>query len=212
MRKIKLIYSIFIEKLYRIYIQSKIKNQDFTIISNDCWGGRLYMDLGLEYNSPTVNLFIYSSCFIKFINNLREYLTAELTFKSESFYDIANKNRKKDNLSYPIGCLKDIEIHFLHSKNEFDAQKKWEKRIKRVNYENLYYKFSDAYLIDEDDLVKFDNFPSPKKVSFTSKNHPEIKCNVWIKDFKDKEYVLDPFAFRWKYRKYFDVVKWLNNM
>jgi len=200
-----------IEKLYRFYIRQKIRNKDFTIISNDCWGGRVYLDLGIEYNSPTVNLFFYSSCYIKLLSNLREYLNSDLTFKNDSVYEIANQNRSKKNLFYPIGMLKDIEIHFLHSKDENDARAKWEKRLKRINYDNIYYKFSDNYLIDEEDLYRFNNLPLINKISFTGTFYPKFKFNVWIKDFKKGGRVKDPFKYRWKYRRYFDVVKWLNN-
>lgn len=210
MNKIVKIYLLLIEKLYRLRCRLKIKNQNFTIISNDCWGGRVYLDLGLEYNSPTVNLFFYSPCFIKLISNLKEYLNSDLTFKNKSIYETANKDRIEKKLSYPIGILKDIEIHFLHSKDEYDAKTKWDKRLKRVNYENLYFKFSDAYLIDKDDLVMFDNLPFKNKVCFTATSYPSLKNNIYIKDFKGDGFVLDPFKYRWKYRKYFDVIRWLN--
>lgn len=210
MGKIIELYFFLIEKIYRCKIRKKNKNTDFTIISNDCWGGRVYLDLGIEYNSPTVNLFFYSNCYIKLISNLKYYLDSELSFKEESFYNIANEKRKLDGHYYPIGLLKDIEIHFLHSANEDDARLKWNKRKKRVNYENIFFKFSDAYLCDEEDLKKFESLNFNKKICFTAKEYPKIKSIVWIKDFEENGNVLDPFEFRWKYRKYFDVIKWLN--
>ena len=47
------------------YIKSRIKrffiNQDdFTIVSNNCWGTFIYKKFGLPYNSPFVNMFIFS--------------------------------------------------------------------------------------------------------------------------------------------------------
>ena len=137
MNKIVKIYFFFIEKLYRFYIKSRINNKDFTIIANDCWGGRVYIDFGIEYNSPTVNLFFYSSCYIKLVSNLKEYLNSDLKFKKQSIYEVANYSRNEKKHFYPIGLLNDIEIHFLHSKDENDARAKWEKRLKRINYENL---------------------------------------------------------------------------
>ena len=35
----------------------KLKNRDFTIISNNCWGGTVYEAHNLQKQSPTVGLF-----------------------------------------------------------------------------------------------------------------------------------------------------------
>ena len=51
----------FIEKiredLYCRSLRKKVKNKNFTIISNNCWAGGVYEDLRMEYNTPTVGLF-----------------------------------------------------------------------------------------------------------------------------------------------------------
>jgi len=83
----------------------RLKNKKFSIISNDCWGGSVYLDLGIPYTSPTVNLFIYSSCYIKFIQDLEKYISLELVFVNESKYEVSNLHRKKKNKYYPIGML-----------------------------------------------------------------------------------------------------------
>jgi uncharacterized protein (DUF1919 family) len=45
------------DKLYCKVARIRLKNQDFTIISNDCWGGGVYEDLQLQYTTPMVGLF-----------------------------------------------------------------------------------------------------------------------------------------------------------
>ena len=93
------------------YFKKKIakKNRNFkcnyehdniTIISCNCIGGLVYSDLGMKFFSPTINLFIKSPDFVKFANNLKYYLSQELTLVSEK--------------EYPIGRIDDIYIHFLH--------------------------------------------------------------------------------------------------
>jgi len=52
--------AFFKEKLYQNYCKICLKNKGFSIISDDCWGGRVYTDVGVSYTSPTVNLFLYS--------------------------------------------------------------------------------------------------------------------------------------------------------
>jgi len=208
--KIYTLLDLLKENIYRFFIRKKLKNNNFTIISNDCWGGRVYSDLGLEHNSPTVNMFFYSKCYLKLVSNLKEYLNSEINFTNESIYEVANNNRKLNNNFYPIGVLNDIEIHFLHYRDEEEATEKWNKRVKRVNYNNLFFKFSDAYLIDVNDIFEFDNLEINNKISFTALNYMHLKSNIWIKEFETYKYCLDPYKFKWNYRNNFDIVKWLN--
>ncbi|MBV5343054.1 DUF1919 domain-containing protein, partial [bacterium] len=59
-----------LNKLNDVYcrrLRKQNKNLDFTIISNNCWGGGIYEDLNLKYNSPTVGLFFYAPCYIEFL-------------------------------------------------------------------------------------------------------------------------------------------------
>ena len=37
--------------------RSKLNNTDFSIISNNCWGGSVYRHYGIPYLSPTVGLY-----------------------------------------------------------------------------------------------------------------------------------------------------------
>ena len=74
-----------INKFFRLTFaekrKKKLKNQNFTIISNNCWGGMIYESYNLRKNSPTVGLFIMPKDYIKFIKNLKKYLIIKLTFK-----------------------------------------------------------------------------------------------------------------------------------
>ena len=45
----------------------KLKERDFTIISNNCWGGICYEYYGLQKLSPTVGLYFFSEDYIKFV-------------------------------------------------------------------------------------------------------------------------------------------------
>ena len=65
-----------------------LKNKHFTIISDNCWGGRIYQELGLPYQSPFIGLFIYSPDYVKLLANLKHYLSGELplVFVEESRY------------------------------------------------------------------------------------------------------------------------------
>ena len=44
-----------------------LENTDFTIISNNCWGGMVYESYNLPKQSPTVGLFFMASDYILFV-------------------------------------------------------------------------------------------------------------------------------------------------
>jgi uncharacterized protein (DUF1919 family) len=51
-----------------------IEDVEFCIISSNCIGSKIYQMLNLTYNTPTVGLFLYAPCFVKFAADLATYL------------------------------------------------------------------------------------------------------------------------------------------
>jgi uncharacterized protein (DUF1919 family) len=197
-----------LEDLYCYLLRSKVKNKNFTIISNNCWAGAVYEDLQMEYKTPTIGLFFYAPCYIKFLKNFNHYIKQPLTFKVTSIYEEAREFRK--NNSYPLGVLDDIEVHFLHYKNQTEALEKWNRRIQRINYNNLFINFCDRDLCTEEHIREFDKLDFLKKVCFTAQQYPELKSVVWLKKYKDKPFVGTLYTDRWGYRRDFHLLKWLN--
>lgn len=58
----------------------KLKNTNFTIISNNCWGGMIYESYNLPKESPTVGLFFMAKDYIEFLSDLKGYINGKLTF------------------------------------------------------------------------------------------------------------------------------------
>ena len=83
--------------------QRKIKNKDCSIISMNCVGGVVSHELGLRFNSPTVNLWFTPKEFIKFLSQLEHYL-----------YDckIEMDEKNSEKYGYPVGKLEDIHVYF----------------------------------------------------------------------------------------------------
>ncbi|WP_042215765.1 DUF1919 domain-containing protein [Paenibacillus borealis] len=176
----------------------KLKNDNFSIISNNCWGGQVYKNLGKPYNTPFVGLFIYGPCYIKLLENLDYYLHTPLTFTDTSQY--------KETPSYPVGLLHDIEIHFMHYTDENEAYEKWNRRLARFNWNNIFIKLSDRDLTSEEHVQRFDALTYPK-VFFSSKNTPGINSLVWFREFENSSTVDNEMLV---YKKYFNAVNWLN--
>lgn len=176
----------------------KLTNHDFCIISNNCWGGRVYQDLGKPYNTPFVGLFLHSACYIKLLENLEYYLSVPLTFTGQSKY--------LEELKYPVGLLDDIEVHFMHYVSEQEAHEKWNRRLERMNWENLFVKACDRDYATEDHAKRFEALPY-RKVFFSAQPASKFKSHVWFKEF-DRSPCVDREMY--VYKKYFDVTEWLN--
>lgn len=84
----------------------KMIADDTSVISSNCFAGRIMQDLGMKYNSPTLGLYFFSEDYIEFLSNLKYYLTdAKLEFLDSSKYPLANERRAKWLHWYPIGLL-----------------------------------------------------------------------------------------------------------
>ncbi|MDO5381700.1 MAG: DUF1919 domain-containing protein [Eubacteriales bacterium] len=176
----------------------KLKNSDFSLLSIDCLGGVLLHDLGLKFNSPTVNLWFYPRDFIKFVNNLKYYLSQDMYFISE------------EGIDYPIGVLDDVKIYFTHYKNEEEAKLKFENRSQRINYEKLFVLMTDANGCDESIIEEFERIPYPH-IMFTHKKYTNYKSTYYCKH--DKDGVFHSWKYKclpFRYCDSFNFAEWLN--
>lgn len=190
------------------YINRKrLKNKEFTIISNDCYGGELYKDLGLKYTTPFVGLMVPAPCYIELIKDLKLYLESPLCFINNSRYKFINNFRRESRELYPIGLLKkDIEIHFIHYSSESEVMETWTRRLHRINWDNIFVIFiGDKDLCTEEILRNFDYLQIKNKIAFTAKTYLDIKSTVHIKDYVD-----NGARMYKKSLKSFDVIAWLN--
>lgn len=147
---------------------------DFSIISNNCWGGAIYQRFGLKYTTPTVGLFIMDEDYIKFLENLQSYLTKELVFiqpKQSKYYSYLTAERHRE-ITYPIAQLGDIEIFFMHYQSEKEAKEKWQRRKSRINYNRLLVKMSQRNSNSVEILQRFEQLPYKNKICFTALNFP----------------------------------------
>lgn len=201
-----------INKVYCAVARLRLKNHDFTIISNDCWGGGVYEDLRRKYTTPTVGLFFYAPCYIDFLENFNQLIGLDLVFVNMSKYKEANDYRVQNNLHYPIAKLKEVEIHFLHYSSNEEACNNWNRRKSRINFNNLFFKFHDNNLCTPELIERFERLPlsEKNKVMFTAKKLINIKSAVFLRKYKGKLFIGDVYSNPWAYRRDFDVVKWLN--
>lgn len=177
-----------------------IKNKTISIISNNCWGGFMYQSCGLGYNSPFIGLYMYAPEYIRMLQNITENLKQPIKFINQG------QSKYKDLYSdkFIIGTLGDtgIEIVFMHYKTEEEVLCKWNRRLKRLDFNNLIVKFSDTDECTDELIKEFDNMPFKNKVCFTSKPFPECKSVIAMKEFANDKNVKYEWAYSQKYYKF----------
>lgn len=180
----------------RAYNKKRIKSRDFTVISNNCWAGKVYQYLDMPYLSPTVGLYFFADDYIKFVKNLKYYMSIDLKFISveESKYKDELIKRKHDLI--PLAKLDDVEIVFLHYKTNEEAKEKWNRRKQRINWENIYFKFSKMNFCTEEHLKAFSELPFRHKFMLNNRKPPRYNCEFyWNGKSNENEIVLDTDPF-----------------
>lgn len=147
-------------RLQRSRLQKRIANavkgvnaEGISVISQNCIGGVLYHDLGLQFLSPTINAFIPEPGFVKLVLNLRYYMEQGLVMRWGE--------------EYPIGTLDDVDIHFMHYETCKEAKEAWDKRKARINWDKIFVIGTDRDGFDEPAYEQWKQIPYPK-VLFTA--------------------------------------------
>ncbi len=104
----------------------RLRSGNVTILSMNCTGGILYHDLGLRFLSPTINLYMEAEDFIRFCENLPDYLALN---HLEECRDPAVLSGR----SYPVACLGDIKLFLVHYASVELAEKNGTKGKKGFN-------------------------------------------------------------------------------
>ncbi len=128
-------------------------------------GGIISHDLGLQFLSPTVNLRILPDDFIRFAEDLKGYLSLEITPVEEP------------TVSYPVGLLGDVKLWFVHYHSFEEAVSAWNRRKERLNWENIRIMMTVREMCNDDILSRFEKLPY-KKVAYANEAHPQFPSVV----------------------------------
>lgn len=129
--------------------------------------------------SPTVGLYFFAEEYIKFIYNLKYYLSLPLeivSYTDSKYKDILIQKKQTHCM---IGKLDDVEMVLLHYHDPQEAKEKWARRCERVDWDNLIFKMSEMNYCTQEHLQAFDNFPAERKVLFVSRDYGLKSQVVW---------------------------------
>lgn len=180
----------------------KLKNKSFTIISNNCWAGFIYQKYGLKYLTPTIGLYFIGDDFVKFCSNIEYYLEQTLTFipwESSRWY-----SQIKNDRSYPVGKLDDIEVYFMHYNSEEEAYEKWERRKKRINRNKIIFKMSQREGCSKKEVEAFMKLPYKNKICFA---YDKVPGTIYVPELENFVGDEQPIV-----NQYFNDLEFLNNI
>lgn len=147
----------------------------------NCTGGILSHDLGLQFKSPTVNLFFRAEDFIKFCENLKYYLSIDEFVECTDPKIIGQR-------TYPIAYLGDLVLFLVHYHSVSEAQKKWNERKKRVNWDDIVIINTDREGMTEELKDRFEILPY-RKVMFVHQPDEKHPSCFYIRGYENQERV-----------------------
>lgn len=156
---------------------AKLRNRDFTIISQNCIGGVFYHDMEAQFLSPTINLYLCAEDFVKLVLNLKDYISSPIEMEWGE--------------TYPVGKLKDIELRFMHYHSCTEAMDAWERRKKRINWNKIIVVSTDREGFDETVYTQWKKIPYSKVLFTAQKRYAQEPNTVYYPQYEKNGMVPD---------------------
>lgn len=140
-----------------------------TIISNNCTGGAVMHELGMEFKTPTINLQILPEEYPGFCNYFKQYMAYDLT----EYTDIQPRHREYLTKMFgeipdmPFGLLGDIIVCFQHYGTFAEARDKWNERKAKIDYDHIGYIFHARGEEYKSEAIAFNTLNIPNKLILT---------------------------------------------
>ncbi|MDU0370356.1 DUF1919 domain-containing protein [Hymenobacter endophyticus] len=167
-------------------------------------GAEVYKYVGMPFNTPFIGLFLMGPCYLELLRNPQHYLSQELVFQQTSRYDEINRIREKN--PYPLATLGGkVEVDFLHYHSEQEAREKWQRRVARINWNNLLVKFDGSKDGATPELVReFAQMPY-KRLLLLKESVPGTDQAVLV-----RHYTTNGAHMFYNSLAEYDLVNWLN--
>lgn len=143
--------------------RARLVNDSCSVFSSNCVGAVICHDLGMRFNSPTVNLFMTPRDFVRLAAAPEGHLALDVE-------DAGSHS------GYPVGMLGDVKLHFLHYSSFEEACEYWHRRAARVDLMNSRWILVDRDGLDEETARDFDALDLPGKVILTHRRWDGVGC------------------------------------
>ena len=150
-----------------------LENRDFSILANNCWGGIVSRDRRLPYNSPTCGTYFFSKDYLRFLSDVHRYLETELEELPVRESRYAEELISLHGEEVVLGRMDDVEVVLLHYPTFAEAKEKWDRRKKRIRWDNLLVKYSDQNGFAPEDFETFRALPFANRLFLTT--NPEYR-------------------------------------
>src|SRR2546423_1239896 len=157
----------------------RLTGKEFSIVSDDCWGGELYQLADRPFLTPFIGLFVAPHCYLRILDDLEITLRSTLVEVGISRYPELEQARRYEK--YPLGLLPDVdaEVHFLHYTSFRDARDKWLRRRERIRADKLFVKFGPPHDDSAASLVGvFAKLPYEHKLVVDDRAFPSVRTTL----------------------------------
>lgn len=127
-----------------------------SILANNCWGGLTYNSLGLRFSSPLINMFESDEDYLKLLEKPEYYFSLPFEFDRCQYDEVTRRE-------YPVCRIGDVSLNCNHYRDYSEAKAKWESRVKRIDYENLFVMMSTT---EKEIAKRFSELDYEKKICF----------------------------------------------
>lgn len=189
------------KKKFKRYINLIIQRKNISIISNNCSAAFLYKHFGCKYFSPTINLQMSPSDYLKFSKNFEYYLSIEIEeIKNPEIEPF--KMLGGTTIDFPVGKLGDLIIYFQHYESFDVAKRKWDERKLRINFKSLFFILVDTNC-DKETVLEFLSLPCKNKLFLTENKNLIIDDNCKLLKLDGKPWYNSDWINQCNFRKYF---------
>ena len=157
----------------------ELYSKRWSILCNNCFGGLLSHQFGIEHRSPLKNLYIYERDLIRFAENVTHYLAQEPVFdhwqEAQTCYDESR---------YPVLRLDDILLFCNHNTDADVARAKFMRGAAKVDPDALMLIMVTSHAKIEREFQEH-NFGCPKLCISSVKDHMPKTLYVPADDYLD---------------------------
>jgi uncharacterized protein (DUF1919 family) len=139
----------------RRYQHRRLLRRDFTIISDDCWGGQIYSVFGLKCHSPFIGMGVTAHEYIDFLNH----------FFDEGALDVLGVSTRADG-KYHLIQTRHALLHGMHYDSAEDFRHTYERRCKTILRDRVFIKIDfGKKKYTADDIARWNALKLPNSVA-----------------------------------------------